>query len=376
MKRERVVVAMSGGVDSSVVAAWFVHQGFEVVGLTFQLTSSSQSSLTKPWSGEKSFGGCCTINDVYDAKAVAHRLGIPHYIVNERERFADRVIKDFVEAYRLGRTPNPCVRCNQYLKLDILEQYANTLEAAWFATGHYARITATIGEPRRYELRRAWDAVKDQSYVLFPLTQSQLARLWLPLGGMLKAETREMARRLGLPTAEKPDSQDICFVPNDRYTEFLREQGVEFRPGPILTEEGEEVGRHEGLAAYTVGQRKGLGGGQAVPRYVKAIDPSRNAVIVAVREGVYAEGCVVDQVHWTAGSPEEISGPLMVKIRSQGQPAKAWLKVRSAEAVDITFEEPQWAVTPGQFAVWYEGDRVVGGGVIQSSVQQSAFRMG
>ncbi len=359
---------MSGGVDSSVVAAWLCSQGFDVIGLTFQFTPKAGMN-----SQHSEFGGCCTINDVHDAKAVAAKLKIPHYVVNDRDRFSEHVIQDFITSYQEGRTPNPCVRCNQYMKFDILERYARAVEADWIATGHYARVTADR-ETRRYELRRGLDLNKDQSYVLFPLTQSVLERLWLPLGGMSKEETRRLAEQLELATAHKPDSQEICFVQNDRYTDFLAEQGVVMKSGPIKTETGQVLGEHQGISAYTVGQRKGLGiaspaGGEArrgrpSPWYVKAIDVPNNSVVVAEKRNVFAVGCSVTDVHWIDGAPLNQTLNVEAKVRSHSTPAKAIMEVQQDGTVELQFDAPQWAVTPGQFAVWYAGDRVLGGGTI------------
>lgn len=348
---------MSGGVDSSVVAGWLKRNGFDVIGVTFQFTPSDKSNA------RQTFGGCCTINDVHDARAVAHRLEIPHYVVNERDRFSDLVIKDFVDSYREGRTPNPCVRCNQYMKFSILEQYAETLEADWVATGHYARVTGSVST-KGFELRRAFDEKKDQSYVLYPLTQASLKRLWLPLGGLQKEETRRIAEELGLSTAHKPDSQEICFVTNDRYTDFLAEQGVRFEPGPIIKEGTGVVGRHHGIGAYTIGQRKGLGISSPAPLYVKSLDPRTNTVVVAGQSDLFASGCVVTDVHWIAGTPPADQLEVEVKVRSNSVPAKGRYLRRPDGTVEIEFNEPQWAVTPGQFAVWYDDDRVLGGGAI------------
>ena len=353
----RVVVAMSGGVDSSVAAALLHQQGYEVLGITLQLWGKDMcvSSGTRL---------CCSVRDALDAKAVANRLGIPHETLELVETFRERVINYFVDSYAKGLTPNPCIACNDHIKFGALAEKADALGAEAIATGHYARLTH---EPSldRWRLRRALDASKDQSYVLFNLRQDQLARAQFPLGELTKRQVRAMARELGFPTAEKPDSQDICFVRDGNKDAFLhRELQVSEEPGAIVDTRGRVWGTHRGLLGYTIGQREGLGVACGMPMYVVAIDRPRNRLVIGAREELLARQCHVERVNWVSIEAPNAALRADVKIRSRHAAAAATVAPHGPEAVTIEFDEPQAAITPGQAAVFYQDDVVLGGGWI------------
>jgi tRNA-specific 2-thiouridylase len=356
----KIVVGLSGGVDSSVAAALLVEAGHEVIAITLR---------TAPWAPPEDecarFGACCSSATAAGARSVARRLGIPYYLLNHEREFADLVIADFTREYLAGRTPSPCVVCNREVKFGTLLRRALAWEADSVATGHYARLTRDPATDRVL-LRRAVDARKDQSYFLWPLTQAQLARAVFPVGDWDKPTVRAKARALGLATAETPESQELCFVEGD-YRAFLRARAPEaFRPGPVLDETGRELGVHAGLGAYTIGQRKGLGlaTGGGAPQYVVALDPARNAVLVGPRVALDAGGLVAGAVNWIA--PERVEAPLRVdaRIRHTAPLVPAWVEPRGPNEVDVRFDAPQRAVTPGQSVVFYAGDVVVGGGII------------
>ncbi|MBI3923707.1 MAG: tRNA 2-thiouridine(34) synthase MnmA [Armatimonadetes bacterium] len=358
---------MSGGVDSSVAAALLLEQGFEVIGVTMRLWGGAD---TDPF-GDQRFGGCCSINETEDARRVAEALGVPHYVFNLEKAFTSSVVNNFVEEYLAGRTPNPCVRCNRFIKFDVLLRRARELEADFIATGHYARVEKeeTTG---RYRLLKGVDPRKDQSYVLYNLNQEHLRWTMLPLGGLSKDLTRQVAVRFGFENSSKPDSQEICFVEDKDYGRFIAERRPEaVRGGEILDDSGNVLGTHRGTAFYTIGQRKGLGIAAPHPLYVTGIDPQRNAVTVGEVDALLAEGAKADDVNWVSGVPLSPGTKVMVRIRYNAEPVVATVDESSEDAIVVSFEEAQKAVTPGQSLVLYVGEEVVGGGTIVRSVRTS-----
>ncbi|MBI4227275.1 MAG: tRNA 2-thiouridine(34) synthase MnmA [Candidatus Omnitrophica bacterium] len=354
---DRVVVAMSGGVDSSVAAALLVRQGYDVVGISLKLWPKELCDTVPK---EKV---CCSARDIEDARLVADRLGIPFYVLDASRQFQHHVIDYFVNAYAAGETPNPCVACNRTIKCGYLWEQAQSFGARWLATGHYAAVTWDE-DRRRYVVRQAADPQKDQSYVLFQLTQDQLSHMRLPLGTMTKPAVRAMAEELGLAeVAHKPDSQEICFVPSGGYREFLRPR-LPAVPGPIQAEDGRVLGEHQGIAWYTVGQRKGLGVAAPRPLYVTALVPARNAVVVGEAEALQKTTCRCRDAVWMGFDALTEPRRAGVKIRYHHPTAPAWIRPLLDGAVAVEFDEPQLAVTPGQAAVFYEGDTVIGGGWI------------
>lgn len=362
-----VAVAMSGGVDSSTVAAMLRESGRPVVGLTMQLWN--QRRLPEIQGAGPAQHRCCSLDDVYDARRVAEHFGIPFYVVNFERAFEQTVVRPFVEDYLAGRTPIPCTRCNNDVKFAELLTTAQQIGAHRIATGHYARVRHN-SETGRYELLRAVDESKDQTYFLFGLTQEQLARAEFPLGELTKREVREIARRLAVPVAEKPESQEICFVPSGSYVRFiesyLTEQGSSLasEPGDIVLSTGEVVGRHEGLHHYTVGQRRGLGIAIGRPVFVVALDRERNRLILGEDAELHSAECEVHDVNWIPW--EQPDGPVraQVRIRNRHEPADATVTAVSDTTAHVTFRQPQRAITPGQAAVFYSGERVLGGGWI------------
>lgn len=365
----RIAVAMSGGVDSSTVAAMLHARGLAIIGLTMQLWN--QRRLPQLLGERPTQHRCCSIDDVYDARRVAEHFGFPFYVVNFEREFEQSVIRPFVGDYLEGRTPIPCTLCNNHVKFDQLLATARQIGAEKIATGHYARVRHNA-EANRYELLCARDESKDQSYFLFGLTQEQLARTEFPLGELTKREVRQIARRLAVPVAEKPESQEICFVPSGDYVRFiegyLQEQGSALRDdaGEIVSLSGEVLGRHNGLRHYTVGQRRGLGFAAGRPLYVAEIDLAKNRLVVGDDEDLRRTTCEVRDVNWIAFEPTA-SVRARVRIRNRHQPAEGEIEPQGDSRARVTFREAQRAITPGQAAVFYAGERVLGGGWIEKS---------
>ena len=350
----RAVVAMSGGVDSSVAALLLRRQGWDVIGVTMKLYDIDQADLPDY------YRGCCTIDDVEDARAVCRILGVPHYVLNVQREFRTFVIDYFQREYENGRTPHPCIACNDRIKFSFLAQRARMLNASHVATGHYARIDRDGAGG--YALRRGVDADKDQSYVLFGMRQEQLAATLMPVGQYPKPEIRRLAQEAGFPNADKPDSQDICFIPTGDYREFLR-QRAEPAPGDIVDDAGNVLGRHEGIQYFTVGQRRGLGLSGGAPRYVIRLEPDTRRVVVGSEPGLYHDTLYAAPVSWVAGHAPAPGTPVTVKIRYKFAEAAATVTA-VADGALARFREPQRAITPGQAAVFYQGDTVLGGGAI------------
>ena len=365
-----IAVAMSGGVDSSTVAAMLCRQGYHVVGLTLQLWNQRRLA-GREGMPESVQGRCCSIDDVYDARRVAETLGIPYYVVNQEERFEQDVVRPFVREYLNGRTPIPCSLCNNHLKFDQLLITARQIGAELLATGHYAR-NEFDERTGRWLLKRPADRSKDQTYFLFGLTQEQLSRTLFPLGEMSKPDVRETAKQAGLRLFEKPDSQEICFIPGGDYKKFIEayldEQGEEIpdTAGELVTSSGEVIGTHGGVHNFTVGQRKGLGVAKGSPLYVLEIRGDEHRVTVGSEDELLSSTLRACEVNWIAF--DDLREPMIVqaKIRHRHEPAEALIE-KSGDDVLVTFKEPQRAVTPGQAVVFYDGDVVVGGGWIESS---------
>jgi tRNA-specific 2-thiouridylase len=351
----RIVVAMSGGVDSSVAAALLVQQGHDVIGLSMQLYDQS---------GYQAFGSCCTLDDLNDARRVAAALGIPHYILNFERQFQDTVVSNFVREYTSGRTPLPCAHCNSDLKFSTLLDRARAFGAERVATGHYARVAET--PHGRVVLRRSADSYKDQSYFLFSLTQDQLGRAHFPVGDLTKPEVRAEAHRLGLRVADKPDSQEICFIPDGDYASFVaRHDSAAPRSGFIAHQDGQVLGRHDGVHRFTVGQRKGLGVSGSSPLYVLKIDADSGTITVGPRAALEQTTLVASGVNWISVDPPSGWLTVAAQIRHRHPAAPGRVRALDGARAELTFDTAQCAITPGQAVVFYDGDLVVGGGWIE-----------
>jgi tRNA-specific 2-thiouridylase len=360
--KERIVVGMSGGVDSSVAAALLVEQGYDVVGITMRVAPSPRGEETA-----SRFGSCCGTEATDDAREVARALGIRHYLLNMEDEFEQKVIGNFVAAYGAGRTPVPCVACNSELKFGSILGRAQAWDAAAVATGHYARI-ARDSATGRHLLLRAADPRKDQTDFLWPLSQAQLAAARFPVGALTKDEVRATARRLGLVTADKPESQEICFVPDDDYRGYLRRRAPGmFQPGAIVDRRGSVVGTHAGIAAYTVGQRRGLGLASGRPLYVVDLDAERNTVRVGDAADLDSDRLLAEAVNFIACEPPRTALRVEAKIRHSHRPAAATVRALEEGRAQVVFDTPQRAASPGQSVVFYDGDVVVGGGIIARS---------
>ena len=364
MSSKRIVVAMSGGVDSSVTAALLKDRGFEVIGITMQI-----------WEPSRDRYGCCGIGSIEDARKVASKLEIPHYVLNFRDIFKEKVIANFCEEYKEGRTPNPCIRCNQYIKFDVLLKKARQIGADYIATGHYARIEFD-NQRKRHLLKKGIDSQKDQSYVLYVMNQEQLQHTLMPLGEFTKDRVRQIAQEKDLPVANRPESQEICFIPDNNYGEFLKSRISETTvPGSIINKEGKVIGEHQGIIFYTVGQRKGIGIADREPLYVTSINKEKNTIVVGKKEDVYSDELIADNLNFIY--MDKLEAPLKVeaKVRYLHPAAQALVIPQRNGSVKVKFDQPQQAITPGQSVVFYlpaknkdrqagEGGIVIGGGTI------------
>lgn len=362
-QRPTVVVAMSGGVDSSLTAALLLHEGYHVIGMTMQIWDNQTVN------DDPENRGCCSLSAVDDARNVANKLGIPYYVVNFRDYFQETVVDYFVKEYAKGRTPNPCIACNRYVKFEALLRKALEIGADYVATGHYARIEQD-SQTGRYVLRKGLDEKKDQSYVLYHLNQHSLAHFLMPLGTYTKDKTRALAREYGLSVADKPESQEICFVPNDDYHAFLEEKNPKsLRPGNFVDVEGNILGKHQGLPLYTVGQRKGLGIAAGHPLYVVELRPDKNEVVLGCNDDVFATSLIANDLNFIAFDELNSQRSVLAKIRYNAKESPAVIEPVGNGKVQVRFVQKQRAITPGQSVVFYEGDQVLGGGIIEKVVK-------
>ena len=355
--KEKALIAMSGGIDSSVAALLMKEAGYDCIGATMKLYTNEDLGLSKGHT-------CCSLDDVEDARSIAQTLGIPYYVFNFSERFAEDVIEKFVSCYERGMTPNPCIDCNRYLKFEKLFTRAKELDCRYIATGHYARVDRDP-DTGRFLLKKALDPSKDQSYVLYALTQDQLSHICFPLGEMTKSEARLIAENHGFINAKKHDSQDICFVPDGNYSEFIcRYTHKTYPEGDFIDTQGNVLGRHKGIIRYTIGQRKGLGLPMPYPVYVSAVDPVKNTVTLARNEELYSSVLTASDINLI--SVPEIGTPLRVRAKIRYRQEEQWATAEQTgpDTLRVTFDAPQRAITAGQAVVLYDGDTVVGGGTI------------
>ncbi len=359
MKKKRVLVAMSGGVDSAVAAALLKEKGYEVVGVTMKLFD-----LPPEYCHSGNLRSCCGWKAVEDANRVAAVMGIQHFVIDLRSEFEEKVISDFCQEYARGQTPNPCIRCNQYLKFKTLMARAEKLEADYLATGHHARVEFD-SEKGRYLLKKGRDKQKDQSYFLYPLDQTQLKRILMPIGHLTKKEVRETAQKMGLPVAERLESQEICFVPDNDYPGFLRRRVPEaFKPGPIVDLNHRILGEHQGIAYFTIGQRRGMGIAAPHPLYVLEIRAEKNEIVVGRNENLYKKKLQASQLHFVSIEKLKTLLSVKAKIRYKHKEAEARLIPLNSGKAEVEFKKAQRAITPGQSVVFYDGEVVVGGGLI------------
>ena len=347
---------MSGGVDSSVAAALLVEQGYEVIGMMMRLWSETGTGPATP------ANRCCTPDQMADARRVAEKLGIPFYVVDVRQHFRQAIVQFFLDEHEAGRTPNPCIECNRQIRFTYLLERALAMDADYLATGHYARIDHNADG---YVLKQGLDSNKDQTYVLHTFRQDQLARVLFPIGNYTKDEVREIARRFDLLVASKQESQDLCFLNDGDYRRFIRDNSIHmYQPGPILDQEGREMGRHEGLPFYTIGQRKGLGIAAAEPLFVLRKDPERNALIIGPRDALGVRELVARGVNWISGTTPAAAIEAQVKIRYKATPIPATVTPLDGDRAHVLFDQPAFGVTPGQAVVFYAGAVCLGGGLI------------
>ncbi|HBR16676.1 MAG: tRNA 2-thiouridine(34) synthase MnmA [Deltaproteobacteria bacterium RIFCSPLOWO2_12_FULL_43_16] len=365
-KPKRVVVAMSGGVDSSVAAALLREQGYDVIGISMQLWDYTEGERDR-------FGSCCSLDDLYDARRVADKLNIPFYVVNFEEAFSKAVVDYFVDGYLKGETPNPCLKCNQILKFEVLLKRALELDADFLATGHYSRVKYDE-KRKRYLLLRGKDASKDQSYFLFTMTQKQLSKIIFPLGDLTKIDVRRLAQKYGLNVAEKKDSQEICFAPEDypsfiaKYAGNRADNGSSYKlepAGEIVDLNGNILGAHKGLYKYTIGQRKGLGVTRGEPLYVLKIDAKNNQLVVGPEDDLFSKGLIAKEAHWIGIPFPDSPLDVIARIRYRHKGIEAKVAPLDDNRVEVRFERPEKSVTPGQAVVFYKGDEVIGGGWIE-----------
>ncbi|NLI60540.1 MAG: tRNA 2-thiouridine(34) synthase MnmA [Clostridiales bacterium] len=362
MNKKRVLLGMSGGVDSSVAAYVLKEEGYEVIGVTMQIWPDLPGQV------QEREGGCCSLSAVDDARRVANQLGIPFYVINFKEVFEEKVIDYFVDEYVRGRTPNPCIACNRYIKFDHFLKKALELDAFYIATGHYAAASYD-SQRQRYLLKKSSAVGKDQTYALYSMTQHQLEHTLFPLGSYTKEQVRDIAKKIGLTVANKPDSQEICFVDDDDYGRFIEERlNKEIKPGNFVDTQGNVLGRHKGIIHYTIGQRKGLGIALGKPMYVVAIDPEKDLVVLGDHDQVFSKEMIVDEINFISVPSLREPTRVRVKIRYTAPEVPATLYPIKGNKIRVSFDKPERAITPGQAAVFYQDEYVLGGGTIETSL--------